>query len=89
MLFLMGIINFFVFLRNKFFIMKKTVGSTDKIIRVLLALAIGYFTYSTSFDAAWIQLVLYVVTVVLLITTFTGVCPLYAVFKINTCKLDG
>jgi hypothetical protein len=68
--------------------MKKTVGSTDKIIRVLLALAIGYFAYSTSFEAAWIQIVLYVVTAVLLLTTFTGVCPLYTVFKINTCKLE-
>ncbi|SNR54575.1 Protein of unknown function [Lutibacter agarilyticus] len=68
--------------------MKKTVGSTDKIIRVLLALAIGYFAYSTSFDASWIQIVLYVVTAILLVTTFTGICPLYAVFKINTCKLD-
>ncbi len=68
--------------------MKKTVGSTDKIIRVLLALAIGYFAYSTSFNAVWIQIVLYVVTAILLVTTFTGVCPLYSIFKINTCKLD-
>ena len=68
--------------------MKKTVGSTDKIIRVLLALAIGYFAYSTSFNEAWIQVTLYVVTAVLLVTTFTGICPLYAIFKINTCKLE-
>lgn len=68
--------------------MKKIVGSTDKIIRVLLALAIGYFAYSTSFNAVWIQIVLYVVTAILLVTTFTGVCPLYSIFKINTCKLD-
>lgn len=67
--------------------MKKTVGSTDKIIRILLALAIGYFAYSTSFETAWIQIVLYVVTVILLITTFTGFCPLYSIFKINTCKI--
>lgn len=68
--------------------MKKTVGSTDKIIRTLLALAIGYFAYSTSFDAAWVQITLYVVTAILLVTTFTGICPLYSIFKINTCKLE-
>lgn len=68
--------------------MNKTVGSTDKIIRVLLALAIGYFAYSTNIETTWIQIVLYVVTAVLLLTTFTGVCPLYTVFKINTCKLE-
>lgn len=68
--------------------MKKTIGSTDKIIRVLLALAIGYFAYSTSFSTAWIQIVLYVVTAVLLLTTFTGICPLYSIFKINTCNIE-
>lgn len=67
--------------------MKKTVGSTDKIIRIILALAIGYFAYSTSFETAWIQIVLYVVTAILLVTSFTGLCPLYSIFKINTCKL--
>lgn len=67
--------------------MKKTVGSTDKIIRIILALAIGYFAYSTSFEAAWIQIVLYVVTAILLVTSFTGLCPLYSIFKVNTCKL--
>ena len=68
--------------------MKKTVGSTDKIIRIVLAIAIGYFAYVTSFEAAWLQTVLYVVSAVLFITAFTGLCPLYTIFKINTCKIN-
>ena len=68
--------------------MEKTVGSTDKIIRIVLAIAIGYFAYSTSFEAVWLQTVLYVVSTVLFITAFTGICALYSVFKINTCKIS-
>jgi len=67
--------------------MKKTVGSTDKIIRIVLAIIIGYYAYTTIFEAAWLQTVLYVVTAILLITAFTGLCPLYSILKINTCKL--
>ena len=68
--------------------MKKTVGSTDKIIRIVLAIAIGYFAYSTSFESGWLQTVLYVVSVVLFITAFTGLCPLYTVLKVNTCEIS-
>lgn len=67
--------------------MKKTVGSTDKIIRIVLGLIIGYFAYTTSFETAWVQTVLYIVAAILLVTAFTGFCPLYSIFKINTCKL--
>lgn len=68
--------------------MKKTVGSTDQIIRVVLAIAIGYFAYATNFEAAWLQIVLYVVSIILLGTALTGRCLLYSIFKIDTCKLE-
>lgn len=68
--------------------MKKTVGSTDKIIRVLLAIAIGYFAYSTSFEAIWIQIVLYVVAIVLLVTSLSGFCPFYSACKLSTNKKE-
>jgi hypothetical protein len=68
--------------------MKANTGSTDRIIRIVLAIIIGYYAYSTSFEVAWIQIVLYVVAAILLITTFIKFCPLYAIFGINTCKID-
>jgi len=68
--------------------MKANTGSTDRIIRIVLAIIIGYYAYSTSFEVAWIQIVLYVVSAILLITTFIKFCPLYAIFGINTCKID-
>lgn len=66
--------------------MKKNVGSTDKIIRIILAIAIGYFAFTTSFETAWYQIALYIVAALLLITSILGYCLCYSVFKINTCK---
>ena len=66
--------------------MKKNVGSSDKIIRIILAIAIGYFAFSTSFETAWYQTALYVVSAILLITALLGSCPAFSLFKINTCK---
>jgi uncharacterized membrane protein YccC len=67
--------------------MKKTVGSIDKIIRIILAIAVGYFAYSASIETQWVQIVLYAVSIILLVTAFTGICPLYSILKINTCKV--
>ena len=66
--------------------MKKNVGSSDKIIRIILAIAIGYFAFSTSFETAWYQTALYVVAAILLITALLGSCPAFSLLKINTFK---
>jgi len=67
--------------------MEKTVGSNDQIIRVVLGIAIGYFAYSTNFEAQWLQIVLFVIAVILFATAFTRFCLLYSIFKINTCNI--
>ncbi|MBI9040008.1 DUF2892 domain-containing protein [Lutibacter sp.] len=67
--------------------MKKNVGSTDKIVRMVLAIAIGYFAYSTVFETSWIQYVLYVIAGIMLVTPITGFCPLYTLFGVNTCEI--
>lgn len=67
--------------------MKKNIGSTDKIVRIVLAIAIGYFAYSTHFENKGIQSVLYIIAAIMLITPILGRCPLYTLFKINTCGL--
>jgi hypothetical protein len=66
--------------------MKKNVGSTDKIVRIILGIAMGYFAYTTSFETAWYQTALYVVAAILLITALLGSCPAFSLLKINTCK---
>lgn len=65
--------------------MKKNMGSTDKIIRIAIAIliAILYFTNTISGTLA---LVLGAFAVILIITRFISFCPLYAPFGISTRK---
>lgn len=67
--------------------MKKNVGSIDKVVRVLIALAAAYFAYKGGFEPAWISYVLWVVAGIMLFTTLMGSCPLYSIFGTNTCKV--
>lgn len=68
--------------------MKKNIGANDRIIRIILAVGIGYFAYSTEFETAWLQIVLYIFSAIMLITPITSFCGLYALFGINTCNQD-
>ncbi len=65
--------------------MKKNMGSTDKIIRIVIAaiIAVLYFTNVISGTAA---IILGVLAVVFLLTSMVSFCPLYPLFGINTCK---
>ena len=67
--------------------MKANTGSTDRIIRIVLGIAIGYFAYSTSFETVWLQIVLYIIAVILLATALLKFCPLYSILKINSCDI--
>ncbi|MCX7736715.1 MAG: DUF2892 domain-containing protein [Candidatus Kapabacteria bacterium] len=64
--------------------MKKNMGTTDKIIRIVLAIifAILYFTGIVSGTLAIILLVLGIIFV---ITSLISFCPLYAIFGLRTC----
>lgn len=64
--------------------MKKNMGTTDKIIRIVLAIifAILYFTGIVSGTLAIILLVLGIIFV---LTSLISFCPLYAIFGIRTC----
>lgn len=65
--------------------MKSNMGSTDRIIRVVLAVvvAILYFTNLISGTAA---IILGILAIVFLFTSVVGFCPLYAPFKFSTKK---
>ena len=68
--------------------MKKNVGKTDKIIRIILALIAVYFAYSGEFEAAWVSYALYTVSIVLLLTSLLGTCGLYSLIGKSTCAVD-
>lgn len=65
--------------------MKKNMGSSDRIIRIILALLFGvlYFTGTVTGTIGGILLIL---GVVFLATSVINFCPLYTLFGINTCK---
>jgi uncharacterized SAM-binding protein YcdF (DUF218 family) len=65
--------------------MKKNIGSTDKIVRIVLTIAIGYFAYSTEFETGWIPFILLLIAGIMLVTTIIGFCPLYSLFGKNSC----
>lgn len=63
--------------------MKKNMGGADRAIRVILAaiMALLYFTGTVS---GTLGLVLLILAVVFLLTSFISFCPLYLPFGIST-----
>jgi hypothetical protein len=60
-------------------------GSTDKAIRFLIAISIGLL-YFTNTISGTIAIVLGVLALVFILTSFISFCPLYTLFGINTNK---
>ena len=66
--------------------MRKNMGTTDRIIRVLIAavIAILYFTGTIS---GTLGIVLLVLAGIFVLTSLVGFCPLYAPFGLRTCPV--
>ncbi|MEX0722519.1 MAG: DUF2892 domain-containing protein [Gracilimonas sp.] len=67
--------------------MKNNMGSTDKIIRFILA-AIFIGLYFTGTVTGTVGIVLLVLAGVFVLTSLVSFCPLYAPFGLSTCKTD-
>lgn len=65
--------------------MKKNMGNTDRIIRILLA-AIFTILYFTKTVEGIPGLVLLVLGIIFILTSLISFCPLYLPFGIHTCK---
>ena len=65
--------------------MKKNMGSTDKIIRIIVAAIFAALYFTGTVPGPW-GIVLLVLAVVFVLTSFISFCPLYMPFGINTCK---
>ena len=66
--------------------MIKNMGSADKLIRVIIAGAIGLLYY-LNYITGTLALVLMAVAIILLITSLINFCPLYKILGTNTCKV--
>lgn len=62
-------------------------GSTDRIVRVLIALVIAIL-YFTGVISGTLALILGILAIIFLLTSLVSFCPLYLPFKISTTKKE-
>ncbi len=65
--------------------MKKNMGTTDKMIRVIVAVILAVL-YFTKIVTGTLGIVLLVLAAVFLLTSSLSFCPLYTPLGISTCK---
>jgi hypothetical protein len=63
--------------------MTKNMGTTDRVIRVLIAIFVGVL-YFTGQIGGTLAAVLGVLSLIFVLTSLIGICPLYGPFHINT-----
>jgi len=64
--------------------MKRNVGKIDKVIRIILAVALVAAAFAIPLEGV-LQYVFIAFGAIFLITAFVGFCPLYAIPGCNTC----
>lgn len=65
--------------------MKKNMGNTDRIIRIIAAILFSVL-YFTGTVTGTVGLVLVILGAVFLATSFISFCPLYTLVGVNTCE---
>ncbi len=65
--------------------MKKNMGNTDKVIRILIAI-VFVALYLTHVVTGTVGIILLVLAAVFVLTSLVSFCPLYLPFKISTLK---
>ncbi len=66
--------------------MKKNMGTTDQVIRLIIAVIISALYYLDIISGT-VGNVMVVLAVVFFATSLVGFCPLYAIFGMNTCPV--
>jgi len=65
--------------------MKKNMGTSDKVIRIFLAIVIGILYYTNVISGPF-AIVLGCIAGIFILTSLISFCPLYAPFGFSTCK---
>ncbi|MFZ2905186.1 MAG: DUF2892 domain-containing protein [Cyclobacteriaceae bacterium] len=67
--------------------MKPNMGTSDKAVRILLALVV-IVLYLTNVISGTLAIILLIFAAILIITSFISFCPLYLPFGISTQKKE-
>lgn len=67
--------------------MKKNMGSTDRIVRIVLAVILAALFFTNTVTGT-LGIVLLVLAGVFVLTSVVSFCPLYAPFGIKTCATE-
>lgn len=66
--------------------MKKNMGNTDRLIRLMLGVVFGILYFNNMVAAPW-GLILLVIGIVFFVTGLVGFCPIYRLVGITTCPI--
>lgn len=67
--------------------MKKNMGLTDKVVRLIAAVLIAILYY-TNYISGTLAIILLVIAVMFIATSFISFCPMYLPFGISTKKKE-
>jgi len=65
--------------------MKSNLGTTDKIIRIIIALVIGVLYFTNNING-YIGTILLIVAIILVLTVLINFCPLYFLLGLRSNK---
>ena len=65
--------------------MKKNMGSADRLIRILVAIVFAALSFTGSVTGVG-GLILLIVGIVFLLTSFISFCPIYGIFGLSSRK---
>ena len=65
--------------------MKKTIGSTDKVIRIVIGIVLLVIAFAAPTGPV-LKTILIILGIIALVTAVTGLCPLYSALGISTNK---
>ena len=65
--------------------MKKNMGTVDRVLRTIIAIAIGVLWYTNRISGT-LAIILGIAAVAFLVTSFVSWCPAYMPLGMSTCK---
>ena len=65
--------------------MNKNMGVVDKITRIVVAIIMALFVYTGKVEGST-AIIMEIIAGIFVLTSLVSFCPLYAPFKIKTCK---